>query len=157
VDDHRALLVDLACPLRELRQRQVSGAGDAAGVPLVRGAHVDQLRALVDQLLGLVARDLLRVPCLAHQSMSVPSIRNATRTWARYSSRFSPRIPVLTMSTARMFRSEVCACFSACIAASSLDVLELPTNSMILTTATLPSCSSLDAVVLSGARTPDKC
>src|SRR6185503_15764937 len=89
--------------------------------------------------------------------MSVPSIRNATRTWARYSSRFSPRIPVLTMSTARMFRSEVCACFSACIAASSLDVLELPTNSMILTTATLPSCSSLDAVVLSGARTPDKC
>src|SRR5262245_25892458 len=89
--------------------------------------------------------------------MSVPSIRKATRTCARYSSRFSPRIPVLTMSTARMFRSEVCACFSACIAASSLDVLELPTNSMILTTATLPSCSSLDAVVLAGARAPGKC
>ena len=44
------------------------------------------------------------------QSTSVPSIRNATRTWARYSSRFSPRIPVETMSTARMLRSELCAC-----------------------------------------------
>src|SRR6185312_990868 len=135
VDDHRALLVDLACPLRELRQRQVSGAGDAAGVPLVRGAHVDQLRALVDQLLGLVARDLLRVPCLAHQSISVPSIRKATRTWARYSSRFSPRIPVETMSTARMLRSVPSAWCSACFAASSVEVLELPTSSMIFTTA----------------------
>src|SRR5262245_6100380 len=64
---------------------------------------------------------------------------NATRTWARYSSRFSPRIPVETMSTARMFRSDVFACSSACLAASSVDVLELPTSSMILTTATISS------------------
>src|SRR5215208_1444350 len=48
------------------------------------------------------------------------------------------------MSTARMLRSELCACFSACIAASSVDVFELPTSSMILTTATLSSCSSAE-------------
>src|SRR4051794_20064563 len=70
--------------------------------------------------------------------MSVPSIRNATRTWARNSSRFSPRIPVETMSTARMLRSDDCAWVSACLAASSVDVFELPTSSMILTTATVP-------------------
>ena len=92
----------------QLGQRQVGGAGDAARLPLVVGAHVDQLRALVDQLLGLVARDLLALG-LRHQSMSVPSIRKATRTCARYSSRFSPRIPVETMSTARMLRSVPCA------------------------------------------------
>ena len=46
--------------------------------------------------------------------------RKATRTWARYSSRFSPRIPVETMSTARTFRSVPCACASACFAASSV-------------------------------------
>src|SRR3954469_3125056 len=50
------------------------------------------------------------------QSTSVPSTRNATRTWARHSSRFSPRSPVETTSIARMFRSELCACFSACCA-----------------------------------------
>src|SRR5688500_7102489 len=72
--------------------------------------------------------------------MSVPSMRNATRTWARHSSRFSPRSPVETTSMARMLRSEVWACFRACCAASSEDFLELPTSSMILTTATGPSC-----------------
>src|SRR3954452_22964098 len=72
------------------------------------------------------------------QSTSVPSTRKATRTWARHSSRFSPRSPVETTSIARMFRSELCACFSACCAASSEDFLELPTSSMIFTTATRP-------------------
>src|SRR4051794_12670421 len=137
VDDHRPVLVDLAGALRQLRQRHVLGAGDPPRLPLVVGAHVDQLRALVEQLPGLLARDLPRlIPLLCcHQSTSVPSIKNATRTWARYSSRFSPRMPVETMSTARMLRSEPCACCSACLAASSVDVLELPTSSMIFTTA----------------------
>ena len=44
-------------------------------------------------------------------------------------------MPVETMSTARMFRSDVCAWVSACFAASSVDVFELPTSSMIFTTA----------------------
>src|SRR5215207_11613336 len=64
------------------------------------------------------------------------------------------------MSTARMLRSELCACFNACIAASSVDVLELPTSSMILTTATLSSCSSAGwnaaTGVLSGMSAPGK-
>src|SRR5262249_9504118 len=75
--------------------------------------------------------------------------------WARYSSRLSPRIPVLTMSSARMLRSELCACESACFAASSLDVLELPTSSMIFTTATellLLCVGGNGALVLSGSR-----
>src|SRR5215216_1315720 len=72
------------------------------------------------------------------QSTSEPSTRKATRTWARHSSRFSPLRPVETTSTARMLRSEVCACLSACCAASSEDFLELPTSSMIFTTATGP-------------------
>ena len=41
------------------------------------------------------------------------------------------------MSTARMLRSDDCAWLSACLAASSVDVFELPTSSMILTTATV--------------------
>src|SRR5690348_12596111 len=137
VDDHRLALVDLVGALRQLRQRHVLGAGDAAGLPLVVGAHVDQLRPLVEHLANLLARDLARLGplLLCHQSTSVPSIKNATRTWARYSSRFSPRMPVETMSTARILRSEPCACSSACLAASSVDVLELPTSSMIFTTA----------------------
>src|SRR4051812_5857311 len=136
VDDHRPGLLDLARALRQFRQRYVLGTGDAAGLPLVVGAHIDQLRALFHHLAGLLAGDLPRlVSLLCHQSTSVPSIRNATRTWARYSSRFSPRIPVETMSTARMLRREPWACCSACLAASSVDVLELPTSSMIFTTA----------------------
>src|SRR5215218_1091653 len=137
VDDDRTVLVDLLQPLRQLRQGYVGGAGDPPRLPLVVGANVDQLRPVVDQPAGLLARDLLRLPlgCVGHQSTSVPSIRKATRTWARYSSRFSPRIPVETMSTARMLRSDPCACSSACLAASSVDVFELPTSSMIFTTA----------------------
>src|SRR3954449_9108013 len=78
------------------------------------------------------------------QSTSVPSTRKATRTWARHSSRFSPRSPVETTSIARMLRSELCACLSACCAASSEDFLELPTSSMIFTTATSPPLSHRD-------------
>src|SRR5215218_4776454 len=137
VDDHRPVFVDLLGALGQLRQRHVLGAGDVAGIPLVIGSDVDQLSALLDHLAGLLARDLPGLPmrCICHQSTSVPSIKNATRTWARYSSRFSPRMPVETMSTARMLRSEPWACCSACLAASSVDVLELPTSSMIFTTA----------------------
>jgi hypothetical protein len=43
------------------------------------------------------------------------------------------------MSTARMLRSEPWALFSAWRAASSVETFELPTNSMIFTTATGPS------------------
>src|SRR5829696_2568996 len=114
----------------------MGGTGDPARLPLVLGAHVDQLGAAVDQLLRLLAGDRFRpLRLIRHQSPSVPSTRKATRTCARYSSRFSPRIPVETMSTARMLRSVPWACASACFAASSVDVFELPTSSMIFTTA----------------------
>src|SRR5215203_753815 len=139
IHGHRLLLVELGEPLREIGQRHVGSAGDAARLPLVLGADVDQLRSLVDHLASFLAGDLAGPArllwYLCHQSTSVPSIKNATRTWARYSSRFSPRIPVETMSTARMLRSDPCACSSACLAASSVEVLELPTSSMIFTTA----------------------
>src|SRR4051794_41463537 len=45
------------------------------------------------------------------------------------------------MSTARMFLSDVCAWVSACFAASSVEVFELPTSSMIFTTAKTPPLS----------------
>jgi hypothetical protein len=48
-------------------------------------------------------------------------------------------MPVETMSTARMLRSDPCAWVSACFAASSVDVFEEPTNSMIFTTANFSS------------------
>ena len=65
------------------------------------------------------------------------SIRNATRTWARHSSRLSPRRPVETRSTALMLRSELRASVSACWTASSELLLEVPISSMILTAAML--------------------
>ena len=57
------------------------------------------------------------------------------RTWARYSSRFSPRRPVLTMSTARMFRSDAGPARAPASRRRRWTSRELPTSSMIFTTA----------------------
>src|SRR4051794_38383559 len=48
-----------------------------------------------------------------------------------------------------MLRSELCACLRACCAASSEDFLELPTSSMIFTTATSPPLSQRDGFAAS--------
>src|SRR6185437_4808217 len=135
IEDHRTVLGDLLDPGGKLGEGDVDGAGKMPRLPLVVGADVDQLGAVGEHLPRLGAGDLLRGRLSVCHQTSDPSIRKATRTCARYSSRFSPRIPVETMSTARMLRSEPCACASACLAASSVEVLELPTSSMIFTTA----------------------
>src|SRR5947209_7446138 len=62
-------------------------------------------------------------------------MRNAIRTCARHWSSESPRRPVETTSTALMLRSVFRASASACWTASSELVPELPTSSMIFTTA----------------------
>ena len=118
----------------------VGGAGDPARLPLVVGAHVDQLGALLDQLLGLVARTTL-----------AGSLTSGPRS-GRSIDRPSPRQegdahvgPVLVeVLAADPGRDDVDGAdvaqralrlASACLAASSVDVLELPTSSMIFTTA----------------------
>src|SRR6266508_3427620 len=66
------------------------------------------------------------------------SIRIDRRTNARHSSRFSPRRPVETTSTALMLRSVTRASSSAAFTAASELSVELPTSSMILVTAIEP-------------------
>src|SRR5436190_753854 len=65
------------------------------------------------------------------------SIRKATRTCARHSSRLSPRRPVETTSTALMLRRVWRASLRAACTAASEPSLEEPTTSMILTTDTV--------------------
>ena len=71
------------------------------------------------------------------------------RTSARHSSRFSPRSPTETTSTALMLRSVACASARAALTASSELVVELPTSSMIFVTAIY---ESPEAPTSSGSR-----
>src|SRR5207248_445446 len=78
------------------------------------------------------ARAVLRTP----RGYSLTrSIRKEIRTSARHSSRFSPRSPIETTSSALMLRRVAWASASAALTASSELVVELPTSSMILVTA----------------------
>src|SRR6187200_2335300 len=82
-------------------------------------------------------------------------MRIERRTSARHSSRFSPRRPVDTTSTALLLRSVTRASSSAAFTAASELSLELPTSSMILVTAIEPPfVAGWDAATLSGRPRP---
>src|SRR2546421_3955971 len=120
------------------RGAQIAGRGSTGTTRVTRNRLT---LALPVSGLGALALVMARAPGQGARAWDgcgyslTRSTRKEMRTRARHSSRFWPRRPVDTTSTALMLRSDCRASFSAAFTAPSELSGELPTTSMILVTA----------------------
>ena len=142
VEDDRAVLVDLAGLGGSSSSGEVAGAGDVARLPLVVGAHVDQLDLAVasSSLFGLAARSrpLLALGAFARS----PSVDVGALDQEGDAHVGAVLVEVLAADPGRDdvdgadVAQRALRLVQRLLAASSVDVFELPTSSMIFTTAT---------------------